>query len=135
MIDAPPPSQQRDGGDSQLTIARRRRHYYAINQCASLVRNLDDARFVFDNGEAERAIRPLAIGRSNWLLAGGEGGLKTASVLLSVCANARQNGPDSWAHLTHVLFELTVRSAGADLADLLADEWGKTHLGRVRDAG
>lgn len=31
-----------------------------------------------DNGEAERAIRPLAVGRANWLHVGG---LKTASVL------------------------------------------------------
>ena len=39
---------------------------YGRNQWASLVRYLDDARFDLDNGAAERAIRPLAIGRSNW---------------------------------------------------------------------
>jgi len=57
---------------------------YPRNQWVSLVRYLDEARFSIDNGEAERAIRPLAIGRSNWLHLGGDGGLKTASVLLSV---------------------------------------------------
>ena len=40
---------------------------YSRNQWASLVRYLDDARFAIDNGAAERAIRPLAIGRANWL--------------------------------------------------------------------
>jgi hypothetical protein len=64
---------------------------YSRNQWASLVRYLDDARFAIDNGASERAIRPLAIGRSNWLHVGGEGGLKTASVLLSVCASARRH--------------------------------------------
>src|SRR5262249_39487842 len=49
---------------------------YSRNQRASLVRYLDDARFAIDNGEAERAIRPLAVGRSNWLHVGGDGGVK-----------------------------------------------------------
>ena len=94
---------------------------YGRNQWASLVRYLDDARFDLDNGAAERAIRPLAIGRSNWLHVGGDGGLKTASVLLSVCASARRNGLDPWAYLTHVLTEMSTRRAGADLDDLLPD--------------
>jgi transposase len=38
---------------------------YARNQWAALVRYLVDARFAIDNGAAERAIRPLAVGRSN----------------------------------------------------------------------
>jgi hypothetical protein len=64
---------------------------YARNQWASLARYLDDARFAIDNGAAERAIRPLAVGRGNWLHIGGDGGLKTASVLLSVCASATRH--------------------------------------------
>jgi transposase/uncharacterized coiled-coil protein SlyX len=40
---------------------------YARNQWPSLVRYLNDASFAIDNGEAERAIRPIAIGRANWL--------------------------------------------------------------------
>ncbi|MFO0879495.1 MAG: IS66 family transposase [Gemmataceae bacterium] len=38
---------------------------YARNQWGSLVRYLDDARLAIDNGDAERAIRPLAVGRAN----------------------------------------------------------------------
>ncbi len=67
---------------------------YARNQWASLVRYVDDARFAIDNGAAERTIRPLAIGRTNWLHIGGDGGLKTASVLLSVCAGATRHRLD-----------------------------------------
>ena len=96
---------------------------YSRNQWPSLVRYLDDARFAIDNGAAERAIRPLAIGRANWSQIGGDGGLATASVLLSVCASARRNRLDPWAYLMHVLSELPGRRAGADLTDLLADKW------------
>jgi hypothetical protein len=99
---------------------------YARNQWPSLVRYVNDARFAIDNGEAERAIRPIAIGRANWLQIGGDGGLPTASVLLSICASARRNHLNPWAYLTHVMSELPTRSGGADLADLLPDEWART---------
>ncbi len=84
-----------------------------------MVRYLDDSRFAIDNGAAERAIRPLALGRANWLHVGGDGGLKTASVLLSVCASASRHRLDPWSYLRDVLDHLAVRSAGADLSDLL----------------
>jgi transposase len=94
---------------------------YARNQWASLVRYLNDARFDIDNGAAERAIRPLALGRANWLHVGGDGGLKTASVLLSVCATATRHRLNPWSYLRDVLDHLAVRSAGADLSDLMPD--------------
>ena len=94
---------------------------YARNQWASLVRYLTDARFTIDNGAAERAIRPLAVGRHNWLHVGGDRGLTTALVLLRVCASATRHHLDPWAYLTNGLSELPVRSTGADLTNLLPD--------------
>jgi transposase len=94
---------------------------YSRNQWASLVRYLNDARFAIDNGAAERAIRPLAIGRSNWLHVGGDGGLKTASVLLSVCASATRHRLNPWSYVRDVLDQLAARSADADVSDLLPD--------------
>jgi transposase len=100
---------------------------YSRNQWASLVRYLDDARFAIDNGAAERAIRPLAVGRANWLHVGGDSGLKTASVLLSVCASATRHQLNPWAYLRDVLDQLTARSAGADVHDLLPDAWAERY--------
>jgi hypothetical protein len=80
-----------------------------------------------NNGAAERAIRPLAIGRGNWLHVGGDGGLKTASVLLSVCASATRHRLNPWSYLRDVLDQLAARSAGGDVGDLLAASWASRH--------
>ena len=101
---------------------------YARNQWPTLVRYLDDARFAIDNGAAERAIRPLAVGRANWWHIGGDGGLTTAAVLLSVCATATRHGLNPWSYLRDVLDQLARRSAEADLSDLLPDACSKAQL-------
>ena len=100
---------------------------YSRNQWASLVRYLDDARFAIDNGASERAIRPLAIGRANWLQIGGDGGLTTAAVLLSVCASATRHRLNPWSYLRDVLDQLAARAAGQDVGDLLPDAWAIRH--------
>jgi transposase len=96
---------------------------YAANQWPSLGVYLTDGRLTIDNGPAEQALRPLAIGRRNWLHLGGDGSLHPTAVLLSATASARRHGINPWAYLTHVLTELPGRPARADLADLLPDEW------------
>jgi hypothetical protein len=100
---------------------------YSRNQWSSLVRYLDDARFDIDNGAAERAIRPLATGRSNWLHVGGDGGLKTASVLLTVCASATRHRLNPWPYLRDVLGHLATRSNSDDVGKLLPDAWASRH--------
>ena len=100
---------------------------HSRNPWASLVRYLDDARFAIDNGEAERAIRPLAVGRSNWLHVGGDGGLKTAAVLLSVCGSATRHRLNPWSYVRDVLDQLAARSADADVSDLLPDARAVRH--------
>ena len=96
---------------------------YARNQWASLIRYVDDGRLRIDNGPAEQAIRPLAVGRRNWLFVGGDRGLRAAAVHLSVTASARAAGLNPWAYLRDVLTRLSARPPDADVSDLLPDRW------------
>ena len=98
---------------------------YAINQWQSLKRYLDDGRLNIDNGPAEQAIRPLAVGRRNWLHIAGDGGLPSAAVLLSIAASAKRHHVNPWRYVKHILTELPARQTGSDLADLLPDIWAK----------
>jgi transposase len=96
---------------------------YATNQWPTLGVYLTDGRLMIDNAAAEQAIRPLAVGRRNWLHLGGDGGLRPTAVLLSIAASVKRHGINPWAYLKHVLTELPARSPVTDLNDLLPDVW------------
>src|SRR5262249_2360026 len=99
---------------------------YAANQWPTLIRYLEDGRLTIDNSPAEQAIRPLAIGRRNWLHVAGDGGLKSAAVLLSVAASAKRHGVNPWVYLRHILNASAVRRPATDLSELLPDAWAQT---------
>ena len=98
---------------------------YASNQWTSLLRFVEDGRLTIDNSPAEQAIRPLALGRRNWLQIAGDGGLKSAAVLLSVAASAKRHGVNPWAYVQHILAASAARPRAADFSDLLPDAWAK----------
>jgi transposase len=108
---------------------------YATNQWPALGIYLTDGRLTIDNGPAEQAIRPLAVGRRNWLHLGRDGGLRPTAVLLSVAASAKRHGVHPWVYLKHLLTELPARRPGADLADLLPDGWTLAQVGALMGAG
>ena len=99
---------------------------YARNQWPTLGRYLHDPRFTIDNNVAERAVRPLAIGRKNWLFIAGDGGLRTAAVLMSLCASAKRHALNPWTYLTDLLNRLSAKPA--DVTPLLPDTWAKRNL-------
>ncbi len=96
---------------------------YASNQWRTLVRYVDDGRLTIDNAPAEQAIRSLALGRRNWLHIAGDGGLKSAAVLLSVAATAKRHHVNPWVYIKHLLNESARRLPDADFTDLLPDVW------------
>jgi hypothetical protein len=96
---------------------------YATNQWPSLGVYLTDGRLTIDNAAAEQVIRPLCVGRRNWLHLGGDGGLRPTAVLLSVAASVKRYGLNPWAYLKHLLTEISARASGADLAELLPGRW------------
>ena len=64
---------------------------------------LDDGTIEIDNNPVERAIRPIALGRKNWLFAGSDAGGTRTAAIASLIATARLNGIEPEAYLRHVL--------------------------------
>jgi len=77
--------------------------HYALSLWDALARYLDDGRIELDNLIAERALRPVAVGRRNYLFAGSDNGGRRAAILYSLIGTARLNRLDPEAYLRHVL--------------------------------
>ena len=68
---------------------------YALNNWDALVRYATDPSggdLATDNNAAERAIRPLVIGRKNYHFIGSDTGGRTAAILYSLTATAKRHG-------------------------------------------
>jgi transposase len=89
----------RISGKSELAGAIR----YARSRWSALTRYLDDGRLEISNNAAERAIRPLALGRKNYLFAGSDAGGERAAAAYTLIETAKLNGLDPEAYLRDVL--------------------------------
>jgi len=71
---------------------------YTLSLWPRLIRYADDGRFGIDNNLVENSIRPIAIGRKNYLFAGSHNGAKWAAILYTLLATAELKGlePKSW---------------------------------------
>lgn len=95
---------------------------YALSNWPGLTRYLDDGQVPIDNNAAENAVRPLAVGRKNWLFVGSQQAGERAAVVLSLIESAKLNGHDPWAYLKDV-FERLPTLKQRDLAQLLPHHW------------
>ena len=64
---------------------------------------LENGFLEIDNNTAERSMRPIALGRRNYLFMGSEGGGKAAAMAYTLIETAKLNGVDPQAWLTDVL--------------------------------
>ena len=56
-----------------------------------------------DNNPAERALRPIAIGRKNWLFAGADTGAESLTHAITIIETAKLNDLDPQAYLADIL--------------------------------
>jgi transposase len=95
---------------------------YALNHRAALTRPWEAGFLEIDNGASERAMKPVALGRKNWLFAGSDEGGKTAATLMSLCATCKELGIDPFAYLRDVLDRVSTHPASR-IEELLPDRW------------
>lgn len=76
---------------------------YSLSRWRSLTRYCDDGRIEIDNNAAERALRGVALGRSNYLFMGSDAGGERAAAIYSLVESAKLNGLDPQAYLRDVL--------------------------------
>lgn len=76
---------------------------YALKYWNRMVRYLDCAELPPDNNIAENAIRPVAVGRKNWLFAGSPRGANASTLFYTLIECAKANSLNEYEYLIHVL--------------------------------
>lgn len=76
---------------------------YGLSRWKSFTLFLDDGRVAIDNNVAERALRPIGVGRRNWLFAGSDAGGETLARAMTIIETAKMNGLDPQAYLADIL--------------------------------
>lgn len=95
---------------------------YSLKRWVALTRYLDDGQLPIDNNRIEQQIRPIAVGRANWLFAGSLRAGKRASAVMSLIQSARMNGHDPYAYLKDVLAGLPTHP-NSRISELLPHNW------------
>ncbi len=84
-----------------------------------------DGRYQIDNNGIENTIRPLAIGRRNYLFCGNHDAAENAAIMYSLIGSCKANDVDPREWLTDVLTRIPEynHDYSKDLADLLPHKW------------
>ena len=93
--------------------------YYLHEQWPRLIPYLDDGYYPIDNNLAENAIRPLTLGRKNWLFSNTQAGAKASANLYSLTETAKANGINPYEYLKAVFTQLPNATAVEDIESLL----------------
>jgi transposase len=95
---------------------------YSLKRWDALTKFIDDGDLPIDNNWVENQIRPIALGRNNWLFVGSERAGKRAAAVMSLLHSARINGHDPYAYLRDVLERLPTQP-NSRIDELLPHRW------------
>ena len=96
--------------------------FYSLNNWEALCRYVENGELTIDNNRSERNVRPIAIGRKNWLFAGSREGGRTAAIITSFIATCKAYGVNPYSYLKDVISKLT-SGQEINLRGLLPDLW------------
>ena len=95
---------------------------YTLDHWEQLTRYLEDGRLEIDNNRCENVIRPVAIGKKNWLFAGSPEGAKRSAIIYSLAATCKLNGINFYEYLYDILPKIADYPA-SNIADLSPINW------------
>jgi len=79
---------------------------YSLSQWSQLVRYPEHGYLEIDNNWIENVIRPLALGRKNYLFAGSHDGARRAAIIYSLVATAKKHNVEPFAYLKDVIVRI-----------------------------
>jgi transposase len=95
---------------------------YALRHWQGLTAYLEDGCLKIDNNAAENALRPIALGRKNYLFVGSDEGGYRAAILYSIIVSCKRHGIEPFDYLKDVLGKIGNWPARR-LGELLPHVW------------
>jgi len=95
---------------------------YALNQWTALTRFTENGMLEIDNNIAENALRPIALGRKNYLFLGSDEGGRRAAIIYSLIRTCERHGVNAWEYLRDVLVRISTHPASR-IDELLPHLW------------
>lgn len=80
---------------------------YAVNEWEAVSRYVQNGKAEIDNNTAERMMKPICMGRKNYLFCGSELGARNASMLYSIIETCKMNGLRPVKYIAEILTKLT----------------------------
>lgn len=96
--------------------------YYVQSHWRALSYFLGDGRIEADNNSSERALRPLCLGRRNWMQLGSRRGGRAAAVLFSLAQSARRHRIDPFVYLRDLLTRIPTHPQNR-IHEIFPDNW------------
>lgn len=95
---------------------------YALKQKDALMLYVTDGRFEIDNNAIERQMRPIAVGRKNYLFAGSDDGAEAAAIFYTLINSCKLNGVNPREYLCDVIRRLPTHPT-SQIGELLPHRW------------
>ena len=95
---------------------------YTLSNWEALLRYTEDGDLEIDNNGAERSLRPIVVGRNNWLFYGSDKGGRTGAVLSSLIATCKRQHIEPFAYLRDLFTRISAHPHN-QLDELLPDRW------------
>ena len=102
---------------------------YAYTRWDNMMRYLDDGRLLLDNNLAENEIRPVTLGRKNYLFCGNHEAAQNMAVVCSLLATCRNHDVNPRDYLNDVISQMPYHTKASyeELLQLLPHKWKLTH--------
>ena len=98
---------------------------YTLKRFEALCRYTENPSLAIDSNAVEREIRPVALGKKNWLFCASEAGAEASAIIYSLIASCRIAGVDPAAYLNDVLDRISEHPA-SQVVDLVPCNWATT---------
>jgi transposase len=104
--------------------------FYLIPRLYKIAMYIEDGRLEIDNNLVENLIRPVALGRKNYLFAGSHAGAKRAAIVYSLLGSCKLQNINPYHYLIDILQRLPLQPVNK-LQDLLPHFWKPDNISPI----